>query len=124
MATIILIARPCEMSTLIKWVCNEYFPDTPTHCPVVADTIKEKISSILRTYFVREPNEELAYLDDALTEIMDAIGKELLMTISTMSTKGYQIRTVDTFSIDGSSRFVLTMHGEHHEQPLPVTDTG
>jgi len=123
-ARVILIARPSEMGTLMQWACNEYFPDTPISCPVVVDTIKQRISKILQTYFVREPNEDIAYLDEALTEIMAAINEELTITISSMIQKGYRIRSVDTFAIDGSSRFVLTLHGENHEQPLPVSDTG
>lgn len=125
MATLILVARPCEITTLIQWVCNEYYSDTPTDCPVIADTIRQRISTLLQAYFVRDRGHHPDDLDSALTETLDAIGQELEQTVTALTQKGYHIRSVDTFAIDGSTRFILTMNtGEHHEQPLPVTDTG
>lgn len=125
MATLILVARPCEITSLIQWVCNEYYADTPTDCPVIADTIRQRISTLLQAYFVRDRREKHDVLDDALTALLGAIGNELTQTVAALTQKGYHIRSVDTFAIDGSTRFILTMlTGEDHEQPLPVTDTG
>jgi len=106
-------------------VCNEYYSDTPTDCPVIKDTIRQRISSLLQAYFVRDGGKQPEARDTELTEVLAEIGHELERTVTALTEKGYHIRSVDTFAIDGSTRFILTMHtGVQNEQPLPVTDTG
>lgn len=124
MKTLILVARPSEMSTLIQWVCQEYYPDTPTDCPSIKDTIRQRIGTLLQTYFVRDRRECDSDLDIVLEAVMAEIEQELESTVTALTKKGFQINAVDTFAVDGSTRFLLTMIGDHHEQPLPETDTG
>lgn len=120
-----LVARPCEMTSLIRWVCDRYYADTPTDCPVVQDTIRHKITTLLQTYFVRDQGEIEDFIDTALQDILQAIDDELSQLVHTLTQKGFHIHTVETFALDGSTRFLIKMFtGDAHDQSLPEADTG
>lgn len=124
MEKLILVARPGEITSLIQWVCDEYYHDVPTNDPVIADTIRQKTGGLLQSYFVRDQGDDLDVTDTFLTDVLSAIGRELTEIVAKLTQKGFNICAVDTFNIDGSTRFVLTMIGENHEQSLPDADTG